>query len=211
MQLYNNFTPFVSIILPSYNRAKLITRAINSVINQTYQNWELLVTDDGSDDNTFNLVKDFSHKYFNIRYIYHKNKKLPLTLNTGILAANGTFITFLGSDDEYKPMHLQLRVNLIDDLNDIDFIHGGVEVIGDPFVKDKNDLTKLINLSECTIGGTFFIKKEILLKLNGFNNINYSEDSELYERAAKFAKIIKVDYPTYIYYRDTEDSICNTI
>ena len=80
-----------------------------------------------------------------------------------------------------------------------------------PFVKDKNDLTKLINLSECTIGGTFFIKKEILLKLNGFNNINYSEDSELYERAAKFAKIIKVDYPTYIYYRDTEDSICNTI
>jgi glycosyltransferase involved in cell wall biosynthesis len=92
--IYNKFYTFCFNYLPSYNRAKLITRAINSVINQTYQNWELLVIDDGSDDNTFNLVKDFSHKYFNIRYIYHKNKKLPLTLNTGILAANGTLLHF---------------------------------------------------------------------------------------------------------------------
>ncbi len=209
MKLYNKFDPFVSIILPTFNRANLIERSIKSVINQTYKNWELLIVDDGSSDNTFQIIKPYISKFDNIRYLYHNNKKLPLTLNTGIIAAIGKVITFLGSDDEYKPLHLQLRVDLFS--QGIEFIHGGVEVIGNPYVKDKNDLSKLIHLDECTIGGTFFIKKDLLERLNGFKNILYSEDSELFERAEKLTNIIKVDYPTYIYYRDTEDSICNTI
>lgn len=211
MILYSNLTPLVSIILPTFNRAKLLSRAILSVIKQTYTQYELIIVDDGSNDETFTLVKSFTKNNPNIRYMYHENKKLPLSLNTGILAAAGKFITFLGSDDEYKENHLELRVKFLEQNPEIEFLHGGVEIIGNPYVKDKNDLSKLIHLNDCTIGGTFFISKNLLLKLNGFNNISYSEDSELFERASKITKIIKVDYPTYIYYRDVEDSICNTI
>ncbi|HPN39112.1 MAG TPA: glycosyltransferase, partial [Melioribacteraceae bacterium] len=189
----------------------LIERAIKSVINQTYNNWELIVVDDGSIDNTFLIVKKYIQNHKNIRYLFHSNKKLPLSLNTGVSASCGKFITFLGSDDEYKPEHLEKRVNIVENNNNIDFVHGGVEIIGDPYVKDKNDLSKLIHLNDCTIGGTFFIKKDLLIKLNGFNNLIYSEDSELFERASNITKILKVDFPTYIYYRDTTDSICNTI
>lgn len=211
MNLYNDVNPFVSIILPTYNRANLIWRAINSVLAQFYKHWELLIVDDGSSDDTFDIVKEYMEYNNNIRYLYHSNKKLPLTLNTGIMAAVGEFITFIGSDDEYERPHLQRRINIIEDNPDVEFIYGGVKIIGDPYVKDKNDLSKLIHLKDCVIGGTFLIKKDLLIKLNGFKNINYSEDSELFERASKIAKIVKVDYPTYIYYRNTKDSICNTI
>ncbi len=211
MKLYNSQLPFVSIILPTYNRSKLIGNAIESVLNQTYKNWELLIVDDGSIDNTFDVCKNYLNRFENIRYMFHKNKKLPLTLNEGILAASGIFITFLGSDDSYKPEHLELRVNILKENNTIDFIHGGVEIIGNPYVKDKNNLSKLIHLNECKIGGTFFIRKSTILKLGGFLNIPYSEDSDLFERAEKEFNIIKVDFPTYNYNRDTQDSICNQI
>lgn len=210
MKLYKNFTPLVSVILPTFNREKLLKRAIDSVINQTYNFWELIIADDGSEDNTFEIIKKYQKHFQNIRYFRHSNRKLPLTLNAGIQASMGDYLTFLGSDDEYKKDHIQLRVEEIMNEN-IDFIHGGVEIIGDPYVKDKNDKSKMIHLNDCTIGGTFFAKKEVFVNLNGFKDIEYSEDSEFFERVLSKYKIKKVNYPTYIYYRDTPDSICNNI
>jgi hypothetical protein len=92
----------------------------------------------------------------------------------------------------------------------IDLIHGGIEIVGSPFVKDKNDLSRLIPISECIVGCTFIGKKEVFNELEGFRNLKYSDDSDFYERASGKYKIMKVDYPTYIYYRDTPDSICST-
>lgn len=210
MQLYKNFIPTVSIILPTFNRENLIERAVSSVINQSYRKWELIITDDGSSDNTFKIVKEYQDDFENIRYIRHSNRKLPINLNIAIQASIGRFITFLGSDDEYKSEHIKLRINEFQK-EELDFIHGGVEIIGDPFVKDKNDKSKLIHINDCTVGGTFFAKREVFFDLNGFNDIPYSEDSDFFERVKAKFKIKKVDYPTYIYYRDTPDSICNNI
>ena len=209
--LYKNFQPVVSIILPTFNRRELLERAVKSVIVQTFGNWELIVVDDGSTDGSFEMLSTYINEFPNIRYMKHSNRKLPITLNTGIMASCGDFITFLGSDDEYKPEHLSLRVAEFEKDSSIDFIHGGIEVIGNPYVKDKNDFSRQIHLSECAVGGTFFIKRKVLLELDGFKDISYSEDSELFERAKGKYKIKKVTYPTYIYYRDTPDSICNTI
>lgn len=211
MQLYKEFIPRVSVILPTYNRVKYLSRAINSVLNQIYENWELIVVDDGSDDSTYKLINSYQEKFEKVRYMRHQNRRTPLTLNIGILAAAGYYITFLGSDDEYKKEHLSLRMDILEKENEIDLLHGGVEIIGDPFVKDKNDLSKKIHLSECVIGGTLVGKKETFLKLGGFRNLNYSDDSDFYERALPICKIREVDFPTYIYYRDTPDSICTTI
>lgn len=210
MQLYKNFQPVVSIVLPTFNRENYLKRSIDSVLNQTYKLWELLVIDDGSNDNTFEIVKNYSQELVNIRYLFHSNRGLPISLNTGIQASNGKYVTFLGSDDKYLPEHLELRVNYMIE-NKVDFINGGVEIIGNPFVKDKNDFSKMIHLKDCVIGGTFFGKREIFLKLNGFKNLKYSEDSEFFERLIKKYEVKKVDFPTYRYYRDTPDSICNQI
>lgn len=211
MILYKDNTPVVSIILPAYNREKLLPRAINSVLTQSFNSWELIVIDDGSSDNTFSVVKAYQEKYPYIKYVRHSHRKLPFTMNTGLMLAIGKFVTFLGSDDLYKPDHLELRVSKLENDETIQFLHGGVEVIGNPYVKDKNDLTKLIHLDDCVIGGTFFGYREIFLENNGFNNIDYSEDSEFFERISGKYNIVKVSYPTYVYYRDTPDSIVSNI
>lgn len=211
LNLYKDFVPAVSVILPTFNREKLLERAVSSILNQTFTNWELLIVDDGSGDGTFSLINEYQKKYEKIRYLRHANKKLSLSLNTGIQASCGEFITFIGSDDEYKPEHLELRYNYLNKNSDVDLLHGGIEIIGDPFVKDKNDLSKKIHLKDCYIGGTFFCRRKIFEELGGFKNIEYSEDSEFFERVERKFKTVKVDFPTYVYHRDTPDSICNTV
>ena len=92
----------------------------------------------------------------------------------------------------------------------IDLIQGGTKIIGNEFVRDKDNPDKFIHLSKCTIGGTFFGKTEVFKKLNGFRNISYSEDSDFLERAEKLFNVRKVNFETYIYHRELEDSITNT-
>lgn len=211
MRLYKNFEPVVSVILATFNREKLLERAVSSVINQSYKKWELIIVDDGSSDNTFNLVLSFQNNFENIRYLRHTNRRPPISFNAGIQASCGKYITFLGSDDEYLSEHLKLRVELFDNDDSLDLVHGGVEIIGDPYVKDKDDLSKKIHIDKCTIGGTFFGKRELFFAEKGFKDIVYSEDSEFLERIKSKYVIRKISYKTYRYFRDTPDSICSTI
>ena len=135
--LYTGSGATVSVILPAYNRADVIMRAVSSVIRQNFNEWELIIVDDGSDDNTFSLLDKFILGDQRIRYIKHKNRKIPASLNTGLKMAEGKYITFLGSDDEYGSNHLSSRTDFMEQNPDTDFIHGGVKIIGDPYVKDK--------------------------------------------------------------------------
>ncbi len=211
MKLYKTHMPVVSIVIPAFNRGSYLNRSINSVLSQTFKKWELVIVDDGSSDDTFQVVDEYIGKYENIRYMKHSNRRTPLAVNSGIQASCGKYITFLGSDDEYKSEHLALRLEYMETNPDADMLHGGGEIIGHPFVKDKNDLSKEIHLSECVIGGTFFGKRDVFFELGGFKDLIYSDDSDFYERAEKKFIIHKVDFPTYIYYRDTPDSICTNI
>lgn len=211
MLVYKNMNPIVSVVLPTFNREKLVARAIKSVINQSYKKWELIIVDDGSTDNTFEVINYYLMSQENIRYLKHANRRPPLSLNAGISASCGNYIAILNSDDEYKTDFLLNRINFMNENKDVDLIHGGVEIVGHPFVKDKNDLSKEIHISECAVGGTFFGKRNVFFELGGFNNLNYSDDSDFIERAQVRYKIIKVSWPDYIYYRDTPDSICTNI
>lgn len=211
MQVYKSYKPIVSIVLPTFNRAGLIERAINSVLCQTFKNWELIIVDDGSSDSTFEIINSFLMGNENIRYIKHSNRRPPLSFNAGMKASVGYYITFLGSDDEYQPDHIKLRVDFLNDNHDVDLIHGGVEIIGHPYVKDKNDITQEIHIDNCAVGGTFFGKRTVFAELNGFYNLEYSDDSDFLERAERAYNVKKVDWKTYIYYRDTPDSICTNI
>ncbi len=202
--------PEVSVILTVYNRAKYLGRCIDSLLNQTFTNWELIAIDDGSTDNSFEILNTYRTAYQNIKVLQHQNMKLPLSRNKGIKISSGKYITFLDSDDEYEKDHLQKRVDYLENHPGIDLIHGGVNIIGDEYVRDKNNPKTFIHLSKCTIGATFFGKRNIFLDLNGFKNLKYSEDSEFLERAEKHYRVKKVDFNTYRYHRDVPDSLTNT-
>lgn len=211
MDLYNTNIKTVSIILPTYNREKYLKQAINSVINQSFNNWELIIIDDGSNDSTNYLIKTYTDKYPNIKYFFHTNRGVALSMNKGLELSRGDYITFIGSDDEYLEDHLKLRIDFFSSHPNIELTHSTVKIIGDEYVKDKNDLTKKIHLNNCIIGGTLFGKKKVFRDLNGFSNVRYSPESEFMNRAQNNYSIVKLDIPTYVYYRNTPDSICNNI
>jgi hypothetical protein len=99
--------PFVSIVLPSYNRAPLLPKSIDSVLAQSYLHWELIVVDDRSDDNTAAVVHEYMVSDARIRYIGNAHKQgCAGARNQGREAARADFIAFIDSDDTWKPCHL---------------------------------------------------------------------------------------------------------
>jgi glycosyltransferase involved in cell wall biosynthesis len=206
----NSLVPDVSIILTVFNREKYIKRCINSIFNQTYEKLKIIAIDDGSQDSSLKILADYASRYRNIEVYCQPNMKLAYSRNRGIELASSKYLTFIDSDDEYASNHIEQRVKFMEANPDIDLIHGDAKIIGNEYVRDKNNPFKFIHLSECFIGGTFFGRTEVFKKLDGFRNIAYSEDSDLLERAEKKFKIRKVGFKTYIYHRELEDSITNS-
>ncbi|NIA30000.1 MAG: glycosyltransferase [Actinobacteria bacterium] len=203
--------PKISIILPVYNRRHLILRAIKSVEAQSFQDWELLIVDDGSTDGLEELLLPQIHEKPKWRYMKHARKRLAASRNIGIHAAMGQFITFIDSDDEYRPNHLELRIRYFADHPDVDIIHGGVELVEPEkthYVRDAFDPKKKIHISECCVGATFFGKRLAFLQSGGFKNLAYSAESEFLPRISKQVTVRKVKFKTYIYHTGLADSIC---
>ncbi len=108
----------VSIIIPTYNRAHLLIETLTSIINQTYQNWECLIVDDASTDNSFEVIQEFAIKDKRFQYFTKPKelKKGPSSCrNYAFQFAKGTFIQFFDSDDIMHPEHLQEKINIIED------------------------------------------------------------------------------------------------
>lgn len=207
-------SPLITVILPVYNRKHLIFRAIDSVWKQTWHDFELLVVDDGSSDGLEAELLPLVLQHPRLRYMKHANRQLAATRNIGIHAALGYYVTFLDSDDEYLPQHLEIRANYMQQHSEIDFIHGGVELVGPEeshWVLDAFDAGKRIHLSQCTIGATLFGKKEAFIRSRGFKPLPYSSESEFLPRIEQQFHVVKVDFPTYRYYTGLPDSICEMI
>lgn len=115
------YNPLISIIIPTYNRANLIGKTIESILTQTYSNWECIVVDDFSTDDTEQLLKQFSSKDSRIKYIKNERKKgAQGARNTGILKVQGKFISFFDSDDTMLPERLDKQVRYLQENTDID-------------------------------------------------------------------------------------------
>lgn len=118
-QLQEN--PLVSIIMPAYNVEKYIEASIKSVINQTYENWELIIIDDGSTDSTANIVKSIQKNNNKIKYHFQQNGKQARARNNGISKAAGDILAFLDADDLWLPQKLEYSLSLFD-LNKYDLL-----------------------------------------------------------------------------------------
>ncbi len=202
-----NYQPDISVILPTFNRAAYLERAVQSVVAQTFTNWELLVVDDGSSDNTFEIVVPLLAVHANIRYMKHQNRKAALSRNAGIQASFGRYITFLDSDDHYLPMHLASRMALMEAMPDVDLLSGGFLCDEPTMVKDYRNLEQLITIRECILCGTLFGKRELFFALEGFNNLDYAEDTDLWNRAAQRFQVHKIVEPKSYVYQRANDSI----
>jgi len=204
--------PFFSIIIAVYNRENYIARAIESLIKQEYKNWEAIIVDDFSTDRTEKFIKPFLDDNRLSYWRMDENSGVAKTRNHGISKAQGKYITFLDSDDEFMVNHLHSRFKILNE-REIDLLHGGVKIVGNTKVPDKNNTSLLIDVQDCVIGGTFFINSSSSKELKYFDeNVKYSEDSKMFEEFEKKELIIvKTDLPTYVYHRDVDDSICNTV
>ncbi len=108
----------VSVIIPTHNRVDLLPRAINSVLNQTFQDFELIIVDDGSTDNTKQVVEEFQKKDKRIKYIWQENfGGTSKTYNTGLKQVKGDFIAFLEHDDEWLPQKLEKQLKVLENLS----------------------------------------------------------------------------------------------
>jgi glycosyltransferase involved in cell wall biosynthesis len=144
-------TPLFSIVIPTFNRAKLIESAINSVLAQTFTDWELIIVDDGSTDKTKEVVVPYL-KDSRIRYHFQENKELNGARNTGIRLAQGKYLCFLDDDDFYLENHLAVLADFIEKNNfPTAFIRIGV------YLQRGQNRTKLPNMTSSATNPVEFI------------------------------------------------------
>ncbi|WP_440897998.1 glycosyltransferase family 2 protein [Amphibacillus sp. Q70] len=187
----------VSIVMPAYNCEKYIVEAINSVLAQTYQNWELLVLDDGSKDNTLQIINEFGEKDSRVRPLQNeKNMGVSATRNKGIDLATGDWIAFLDSDDLWEPSKLEKQLE-ISGRYLAEFLFTGSSYIneeGEPFkgifeVPERVTYKKLRkhNVISCS---------SVLVKKKYFENIKMEKD-DMHEDYAVWLRILKLGVTAY--------------
>ena len=113
--------PKVSVVIPTYNRGKYIAATINTVLNQTYKDFEIIVIDDGSTDDTQRELEQFGGK---IKIITQPNSERAVSRNNGVKNSTGAYIAFLDSDDLWSPDKLEKQVEVLDNLKDIVLVYG---------------------------------------------------------------------------------------
>ena len=117
METHTRDKPFVDVILPNYNKAEFLEDAINSVINQSYENWNLFIIDDNSQDNSRTIINNLK-KRNNINIIFlKKNKGAAFCRNLGIRLSNSKYISFIDSDDYWSENKLKEQINFMENFN----------------------------------------------------------------------------------------------
>jgi glycosyltransferase involved in cell wall biosynthesis len=192
---------FFSVILPTYNREKFLPKAIESVINQSHENWELIIVDDGSTDNTQKLVLEYQKIQKRIKYIYQKNTERSAARNNGIKKAKSDWICFLDSDDLYHESHLEVLYTLIQKnefkkgLYFSGLSNGSFENSKQYYDTSGNSPLEFVLLN--TIGTPRACCYKKILMQNQFNtSLKIGEDKELWSRIA-------LKYPVFYHHKKT--------
>ena len=212
----------ISVILITYNLSQYISYAIESVINQTYTNWECLIIDDGSTDDTKNKVDFYSTRHSNITYYYQKNKERSAARNLGISLAKGDYIQFLDADDflNNKKFEIQLQSDftkeyiLVSDYLPIADITN--EFVANRYVSPflgKYPLFKMIlgwELKYSIPCHSFLIPRKIIIqnKISFDTNLNNHEDWVFWCQLLYYSRKIKFQNEKLAYYRIRDNATC---
>jgi glycosyltransferase involved in cell wall biosynthesis len=189
----------------------IIKRAIDSVLNQTYSDFELIIIDDGSNNNTQELLLNYCLRHENkITYLRHANCGQSESINDGVKISKGEYITMIDADDEYEPNHLS---SCLHEIKEMDLIASTTQTIVDEeqdyYVPDRNNHNLLIHVDECILFATLFGKKKVFIDVP-FQK-NYAADAKFYELASAKYLVNKVNLRTYIYYRNNPNSLVSNM
>jgi glycosyltransferase involved in cell wall biosynthesis len=196
----------VSVIIPTHNRAELLKSAIAGVLNQTYHDFEIIVIDDHSTDNTPEIVAGFMDQ--RIKYIQNKGKNGPsISRNLGITKAEGEYIAFLDDDDEWFPFKLEKQVSMMDICKtDVCGIYSNRlkidKITGETYSEDpgadtrKGNLLSQLMIKNPIQTSTLVLRKSCLDKVGLFDeNMRYMEDRDLWIRLALHWEFEYIDEP----------------
>lgn len=201
----------ISIIVPVYNGTNHIERAIYSVMSQTYQNFELIIVNDGSTDNTEEIIRGFKDE--RIIYIKQENKGASYARNRGIKEAQGKYIAFLDADDYWSPSHLSDHIKYLEKHSDYVMSFNRYITVE----KDKQKLhawnnqlsgniyPQLLFIENNIIGTPSVVIRKDILKQSGLfdENMSMCEDLDLWRRISRLGKVRAISKPsTYVVLRE---------
>ena len=185
--------PRVSVILPTHNRAPLLREAIESVLAQTFFDWELVVVDDGSTDGTTESVRLLAEKVGRIRYLRQEKKGVSAARNRGVAEASGEWVAFLDDDDLWLPEKLEKQLAFASQHPECGFLYGRADVVDEegqtvastPSGSPKTTLEGLVQENTIPIL-TVLVRKSLIQAVGGFDeSLDVAEDYDLWLRLTR--------------------------
>ena len=200
--------PKVSVILPTYNGERFIANSIESVLSQTFDDFELIIVDDGSTDATSGVVKEFALKDERVVFVSSdKNLGIQKTLNKGLKMAKGEYIARIDDDDEWVERDkLSRQVNFLDNNPDYVLVGTGVIVVDE----DRNEIFRFLQPTDdksirgrllfksCFTHSAVLFRRDVVLKLGGYSedeSVRHVEDYDLWLRLGRIGKLANL--PSY--------------
>jgi len=203
--------PKVSVIIPTFNRADFLVKTIETVFNQTFKDFEIIISDDGSTDGTKEMISEFGEK---VHYIYNDHTGLPsCARNSAIKMAKGEYLAFLDSDDQWLPDKLNKQIELLENSQGVGLICSNAYVVNSDGKmsehlylrqgkgKSGKVLTDLIR-DNFIITSTTIVRTKIVKEIGYFSELNELkavEDYNLWLRIAAKYEIVFIEEPLAIY------------
>ena len=214
--------PKVSVIIPAYNQAKYLEYTLNSVRNQTFEDWECIIVNDGSTDNTGEIAKKYVKMDSRFKYIYQKNKGLAGARNTGLKHAKGDFIQFLDSDDLLVSTKLDKQISVLENDLEVDAVFcDPIEFWSEGYPNSEktkiikfgvweDPLKQFITASNFPIH-SFLVKKEVFNRQKFVESFRANEDRFFWSCYCLNGGKFKYIPEALVYYRIRKDSMSMNI
>lgn len=229
--MQRNFDPLISIIIPCYNQGEFLQETLDSIISQTYINWECIIVDDGSEDNTAEIALNYQKHDVRFSYFKKTNGGLSAARNYGLKFVNGKYIQFLDSDDLLHKDKFEFQIKM---LREFHFSHSIVIVSRHLYFIDNDksniDYSKSTNeelfhhfdspleyiIESWKFSSGFCVHAwlwpiNIVKNAGNFNeDLKINEDTEFYSRALQHTTKLLFCKNSYVLYRQNKNSICNS-
>lgn len=206
--------------MPAYNSEKFVSQAIESVINQTYSEWELIIVDDGSTDQTGKIVDEFSKNDSRIKVFHQSNKGVSSARNYALERVTGDYVTFLDSDDVYHSERLKVMLDVLNKDPNCDAVFADYkefrestkvddydDVITSSIVFEEKIIEKVIQDTKLQFMCNVMMKSEIALKVR-FADLKFAEDyCYIRDCSCYMNQITVIDSILYYYRRDNQNAM----
>jgi alpha-1,3-rhamnosyltransferase len=210
-----NNLPLVSVVVPCYNHEKYVKETIESIINQTYKNIELIVIDDGSKDNSVSVIQELADKY-GFTFIHRPNKGLSATLNEGIKLSKGKYFSAIASDDILMLEKIEKQVEFMESNPEYGMCYGKIVYFEDS-IKNTSEYSNsnkqgwvfddLLNYGCFIPAPSTFMRKEVFESVGGFDKNLWIEDWDMWLRISQKYQVGYIDeYLAYYRKHDTNIS-----